>query len=45
MQQVNSRVAFVTEAKKDIGFENARQLGRVGHTVILGRIGYRPPEE
>jgi NAD(P)-dependent dehydrogenase (short-subunit alcohol dehydrogenase family) len=36
MQQANSRVALITGANQGIGFEIARELGKAGHTVILG---------
>jgi NAD(P)-dependent dehydrogenase (short-subunit alcohol dehydrogenase family) len=36
MPRANSRVALVTGANEGIRFEIARELGRAGHTVILG---------
>jgi NAD(P)-dependent dehydrogenase (short-subunit alcohol dehydrogenase family) len=35
-QSVESRVALITGANKGLGLEIARQLGRQGHTVLLG---------
>jgi NAD(P)-dependent dehydrogenase (short-subunit alcohol dehydrogenase family) len=43
MEQANSRVALVTGANKDSGFEVARQLGKAGCTVVIGaRCGQAP---
>src|ERR1700722_9733624 len=33
---MNKRVILITGANKGIGFEMARQLGKAGHTVLLG---------
>lgn len=36
MESKNNKIAFITGANRGIGFETARQLGKLGITVVIG---------